>query len=98
PLAGAIALVQGAEDRRRHQHAGAGVAEAETGFDRRLIGPASDADRPARGLRDHVEGQPLLPWAAGAEALDTTVDNARVDLFDRLIIEAEPLDRAGGHV
>ena len=69
PLAGAVALMQRAEDRRRHQHAGAGVAKAEAGLDRRLVGPAGDADRAAGGLRDHVEGEPLLVRAAAANPL-----------------------------
>ena len=97
-LAGAVALVQGAEDRRRHQHAGAGVAKAEARLDRRPVGLAGDADRAAGGLRDHVEGQPLLMRAAGAEALDLAIDDARVDFLDQLVIEAEALDRAGRHV
>ncbi len=97
-LAGAVALVQGAEDRRRHQHAGAGVAKGEAGLDRRAVGLAGDADRAAGGLRDHVEGEALLMRAARSEALDLAIDDARVDLLDRVVVEAEALDRARRHV
>src|SRR5229473_2039397 len=97
-LAGAVALVQGAEDRRRHQHAGAGVAEAQARLDRRPVGLAGDADRAAGGLRDHIEGQPRLVRAAAAKALDLAIDDPRVDFLDGFVVEAEALDRAGRHV
>src|ERR1700730_7174026 len=97
-LAGAVALVQGAEDRRRHQHAGAGVAKGEARLDRRAVWFAGDADRAARCLRDHVESEPLLMRAAGSEALDLAIDDAGVEPFDRFVIEPQALDRAGRHV
>src|SRR5439155_21220026 len=65
---------------------------------RRLVGPAGDADRSAGGLRDHVEGEPLPPRAVGAEPLDAAVDNDGVELFYRLVVEPQPLDRAGRHI
>src|SRR6266851_4912890 len=98
PFAGAVALVQGAEDRRRHQHAGAGVAKAQARLDRRAVRLAGDADRATGGLRDHVEGEPRLVRAAGAEALDLAIDDAGVDFLDRVVIEPQALDRAGRHV
>ena len=97
-LAGLGALVERAQDADRHQHAGAGVAEGRARLDRRPVGVAGDADRAARGLRDHVEGEALLVRAAGAEALDLAIDDAGVDLLDLVIAEAQPLDRAGRHV
>src|SRR5438270_242850 len=74
------------------------VAKAEARFDRRTVGLAGDADRAAGSLRDHVEGQPLLVRAAAAKALDLAIDDAGVELFDRVVVEAEALDRAGRHV
>src|SRR5579864_5193142 len=97
-LAGAVALVQGAEDRRRHQHPGTGVAKGEARLHWRAVGLAGDADRAAGGLRDHVEGEPLLVRAAGAEALDLAIDDAGVYFLHRPVVEAEALDRAGRHV
>src|SRR4029453_13441962 len=47
---------------------------------------------------DHVEGEAVLVRAAGAKALDLAIDDAGVDLLDRVIAEPEALDRAGRHV
>src|SRR5439155_8954008 len=82
-LSGAVALVQGAEHGGCHQHARAGVAKAQAGFDWRPVWLTGNTDRAARGLRDHVEGQSLLMRAAGSEALDLAIDDTRVDLLDR---------------
>jgi len=98
PLAGFGPLVECAQDADRHQHAGAGVAKARAGFDRRPVALAGDADRAARSLRDHVEGEAVLVRAAGAEALDLAIDDAGVDLLYLVIAEPEALDRAGRHV
>ena len=97
-LAGLLLLVERAEDADRHQHAGAGVADRAAGLDRRLARLAGDAHRAAGGLRDHVEGERFLVWAAFAEALDLAVDDAGVDLLQHVVAEAEALDRAGGEV
>src|SRR2546425_13107260 len=91
-------LVERTQNANRHQHAGAGVAKARARFDRRPVALAGDADRAARGLRDHVEGEAVLVRATGAEALDLAIDDTGVDLLDRVIAEAEALDRAGRHV
>src|ERR1700756_4500944 len=96
-LAGPLAVVERAEDRDRHQHAGAGVAKGRAGFDRRTVGLAGDADRAARGLRDHVKSQTLLIRAAFAKAFDLAVDDAGVQLPHDIITEPQALDRAGGH-
>src|SRR5277367_1520883 len=90
--------MQRTKDRRRHQHAGTGIAKAEARLDRRAIGLAGDTDRAASGLRDHVEGKALLVWAAAAKAFDLAIDDARVDFLDLVVAEAKPLDRAGRHV
>src|SRR5207245_6366500 len=74
PLAGLRPLVERAENADRHQHAGAGVAERGAGFDRWPIAIAGYADRPAGGLRDHVEGEAVLVWAPGAAAPDLASD------------------------
>src|SRR5207245_1309762 len=54
-LAGSLTLDERAENRDRHQHAGAGVADARAGLDRRPGGLAGHADHAAGGLRDHVD-------------------------------------------
>jgi hypothetical protein len=97
-LAGPLALVEGAEDRNCHDHAGAGVAERGAGLDGRAIAVARRAGHAAGGLGDHVEGEALLVGAALSEALDLAVDDAGVELLHRVVGQAEPLDRAGRHV
>src|SRR5215831_13068785 len=97
-MAGAVALVQSSEHGGCHQHAGAGVAKAQARLDRRAIGLAGDTDRAARGLSDHVEGQALLMRAASPEAFDLAIDNTRVDLLDRFVVQAKALDRPWCHV
>src|SRR5207302_2056629 len=68
-LAGTRAVKERADDRERHQHAGAGVPDRRAGLDRLAVLLAGNAHRPARGLRDRVERKALLVWAAGAKAL-----------------------------
>src|SRR5262249_58320329 len=84
-LAGGAALVEGAQDADRHQHAGPGVAERGAGLDRRAVRLARDAHRAAGSLGDHVEGEVLLVRATLAETLDLGVDDARVQRADRLV-------------
>src|SRR6267154_5046211 len=98
PLAALLPLVQRAENADRHQHAGAGVAEAWAGLHRRAVTVAGDAGRAAGGLRDHVEGEVFLVGAAGAEALHLAIDDPGLELLDLVIAEAQPLDRARRHV
>src|SRR6202035_5546079 len=97
-LAGARPIEQRADDAERHQHAGAGVANRRAGLDRPAVALTGDAHRPANGLCDRVERQPLLVWAAVAEALHLGIDDARIDRADDIVAEPEPLDRAGREV
>ena len=53
---------------------------------------------PPAGLRDHVEGEVLLVRAALAKAFDLAIDDAGVEGADRVVAEADALDRAGRHV
>src|SRR5204863_8013298 len=69
-LAGALAPVERAEDRNRHQHAGAGVTERTAWLRRRPIALAGDAHDAAGRLRDHVEREVVLERAALSEPLD----------------------------
>src|SRR4029079_19387207 len=65
---------------------------------RRLPSFTGNAERAARGLRDHVECEALLIGAAGAEALDLAIDDARGDFLDLVVAQAQPLYGAGRHV
>src|SRR5213078_2024416 len=72
----------------------AGVADRRTGLDRLAVTLAGDAHRPARRLGDWVEREAVLVGAAGAEALDLGVDDARVDRADDIVAKPQALDRA----
>src|SRR5262249_60340958 len=61
----------------------------------RAVGIACNADGAAGSLRDHVEREAVLVRAAGAEALDLAIDNARIDLPDLVVTKPQPLDGAG---
>src|ERR1051325_11092538 len=84
-LAGARPVEQRADDAERHQHAGAGVADGRAGLDRSAVALAGDAHRAAGGLRDRVERETLLVWAAVAETLDLGIDDAGSDRADHVI-------------
>src|SRR5690242_6624153 len=91
-LAGAVPLAQRGEDADRHKHAGAGVAERRARLYRRAVAVAGDAGRAAGGLRDHVEGEVFLVWAASAKAFDLAIDDPRVQLLYGVVAEALPLE------
>ena len=97
-LAGTAAPVERRQDADRQQHAGAGVAERRAGLERRPVALAGNAHDAAGRLRDHVEGEVVLVGAAGAEALDLRVDDARVDGAHHVVAEPQPLDRAGREI
>ena len=52
-------------------------------------GMAGDRHQPAHALRDLVDAGPALVGTVLAEAGDAAVDDARVDLLHRLVIDAE---------
>src|SRR6516225_293372 len=97
-LAGTVASIEGSQDACRHQHAGSGVAERRPWLYRRTVGISGDADRTAGGLGDHVESEISFVRAALAKAFDLAVDDARVQLLNDIVTEAEAFDRAGRHV
>src|SRR5262249_41806189 len=97
-LAGAQASDVGGEDRYRHHHAGAGIADCGSGLAGLSILFTGDRHQPTAGLCDHIEGEVLLEWAAGAETLNLAIDDRRVDRLDRLVTETETLYRTGSEV
>src|ERR1043166_8092432 len=97
-LPGALLADVGGENRDRHQHAGAGVADGGAGPARRAVFLAGDRHGAAGRLRDHVEGEVLLERAAFAEALHLAIDDRRVDRLDHVVAEPEALDRAGREI
>ena len=91
-------LVQRPQNRDHHHHAGAGVADRDTGPGRRAVRVPGHAERAATGLRDHVEGEVFFERTAFAETLDLGVDDAGVDRLHHIIGQTQPLDRARGEV
>ena len=57
---------------------GAGVADRRARLDRAAVLFAGNAHCAAGSLRDRVERQPLLVWAAVAEPLHLSIDDARI--------------------
>src|SRR5580692_4331491 len=92
---GLAPLVQCAQDRDCHQHAGSGVAERNAWLHRLTPFLAGHADRAPDRLRDHIEREIAFVWTALAEAFHLTIDNLRVDRLHVLIAETETLDRTG---
>ena len=80
------------------KHAGTGIAYGDAGPGRRAIRFTGHAEATAAGLRDHVEGEVFLEWAAFAEALDLGIDDAWVDRLHHVVGQAQTLDRAGGEI
>ena len=97
-LAGAAALHQRREDRHREMHAGAAVADIGAVDHRRAAGLAGHAHRPRGRLRHRLEAFVVAVRAVGAEPLDRGIDDARVELLDRVVAEPEPLHDAGAEV
>ena len=56
---------------------------------RALAGRAGDRHQPAHALRDLIEARPLVVGAVLAEAGDAAIDDARVDLAQALVVDAE---------
>src|SRR5947207_10403498 len=77
-LARLATLVERAQNRDRHQHAGAGVTDRDARPGRRAVLVAGDAEGAAARLSDHVEGEVVLERAAFADALQLGVDDARI--------------------
>src|SRR5262245_9942293 len=94
----AHALVESGEDAHGAQHAGAGISNRRSWPDGRSVRMAVDAHGAAHGLGDHVERQIAGVRALRRETLDLREDQARVDLAEPRIVEAEPREGAGGHV
>ena len=96
--AGAVALMQGAEQADGQMQAGTGIADLRPGDKRCAVRHAGGAHRAAHRLRDVFIGLEIRVRAAGAEALDRTHHDARVDLVNFFPGEAEAIEHAGAEV
>ena len=73
------------------------VGDRDADAHRAAAGLARDGHQPAHALRDLVEARTLAVGPVLAEARDAGVDEARVDLAQRRVVDAEPRpSRRGG--
>ena len=79
-------------------HAGAAVADIGAVDHRRAVGLAGHAHRPRGRLRHRLEAFVVAVRAVRPEPLDRGIDDARVELLDRVVAEPEPLHDAGAEV
>ena len=73
----------------RAEQPGGEVGDGNADPHRALAGRAGDRHQPAHALRDLIEARPLVIGAVLAEAGDAAIDDARVDLAQALIVDAE---------
>ena len=88
-LAGNVALQKCGEDAKRAEQPGGEVGDGNADPHRTLAGRAGDRHQPAHALRDLIEARPLVIRPVLAEAGDAAIDDARVDLAQALIVDAE---------
>ena len=91
PLARIFALDQRHNDPLRQQQPGAEVVDRDADPHRPLARHSSDRHQPAHPLGDLVNARPLGVGPGLAKPGNAAVDDARVDLFDALVIDAEPV-------
>jgi len=93
-LAGRVALHERGQDPDHAVHARPRIADGRPDVGRRALGEAGHAHRPAHRLGDGLVALVVAVRAVGAEALDARVHQARVELLERGIAEAETIDHA----
>src|SRR3989454_178043 len=87
--AGALALEQRDEDAVREEHARGEIGHGNADAHRALARPAGDRHEAAHALGDLVVARAIAVRARLAEARDAAVHEARVDLAQRLVVDAE---------
>src|SRR5712691_1687201 len=95
--AGALALVQGAQDANGAVQSRARVADRRSRLERLGLRRAGEAQGPSHGLGNHVEAHVVLVWTL-AEALDLRVDEAGIDLPDDIVAKTQQFDSARGKI
>src|SRR5439155_23924180 len=75
-------------------HIAYGGAHAH-GLPTKRTGIAHDA---AQGLHDQVKGRAIFAWPRVAVARDGTCNNPRIDLLERLIVDAQALQDTGAKI
>src|SRR6516165_6493638 len=86
-----LALEQRHQDTLGEQQPCAEIVDRDPDPDRPLPGQAGDRHQPAHALGDLVDARALRVRPALAKAGNAAIDDAWIDLFDRFIIDAEPV-------
>ena len=97
-LAGVLALVECGQHPMRGEDAASHIAYGGAhahGLPAERTGIAHDA---AQGLHHQVKGRAIFAWPCVAVARDGTRNNPRVDLLERLIVDAQALQDTGTKV
>src|SRR5215469_9992725 len=88
-FAGALAVEQRHDNAVSEQQAGRGIVDRNPDPHRALTRQPGDRHQAAHALGDLVDAGSTRVRAILAEAGDATVDDTRIDLADRLVIDAE---------
>src|SRR5262245_18765760 len=97
PAAGAVTLVERADDAEGEMKPGAAIADLRASDQRRSVTETRGRGRTARALRNVLVDLAIL-IRAGAEAFHRSHDHARIELVDVLPGEAHAIERAGGEI
>ena len=93
PLAAAraLALEQRGQDAVGEHEAGGQIGDRQTDAHGSAAGLAVDGHQAGQALGDLVETGPVAVRAGLAEARDAAVDQARIDLRERLVVDSQPM-------
>src|SRR5262249_38481703 len=97
-LAGVLALVESGQHAMRGEDTAGHVAYRGTHAHGLPTERAGIAHNAAQGLNHQVKGRAIFAWARVAVARDGTRNNARIDLLERLIVDAQALQDTGAKV
>ncbi|MGY4334582.1 hypothetical protein ACVWWG_008999 [Bradyrhizobium sp. LB7.2] len=97
-LARDLALQQRGEDAHGAEQARGEVGDGNADPHRAFARRTGDRHQSAHALRDLIEARPLVVGPVLAEAGDAAIDDARVDLAQALIVDAELLLHVGTEI
>ena len=89
PLTGALAFPQRSEYAQRRMQAGGQIGHRRAGTHRAFTRMTGDAHEATHALRDLIKTRPLAVGAILTEAGNRGQDDARVDLAQRLVVDAK---------
>ena len=93
-----LAFEQGDENAERREQSGGKIGDRNADAHRPLPRQAGNRHQPAHALRDLIEAGPVGVGPVLAEAGNAGIDQARIDLGEGLIVDAEPLLHVGAEI